>query len=98
MNELIDAVENLKCTLDNNESIKEIKVLNEEINNNKELLDLINEYRITGNEEIRNKIISNPLYSKYKHLENDINFIILDIRAKLKSINSKKGCSIHENN
>ena len=78
--------------LDEQECVKEIKKLNNKLVMNKELLDLIKEYRITGNEEIKNKIISDEIYSKYKHYENEVNFIILNIRSKLKVINDKKGC------
>ena len=78
--------------LDEQECVKEIKKLNNKLVMNKELLDLIKEYRVTGNEEIKNKIISDEIYSKYKHYENEVNFIILNIRSKLKVINDKKGC------
>lgn len=88
----MEKVDILLSELDNQECVKEIKKLNNKLLMDKELLDLIKEYRVTGNEEIKNKIVSNELYSKYKHYENEVNFIILDIRSKLKVINDKKGC------
>ena len=92
MNELMERVDILLNKLDEQECVKEIKKLNNKLVMNKELLDLIKEYRVTGNEEIKNKIISDEIYSKYKHYENEVNFIILNIRSKLKVINDKKGC------
>ena len=88
----MEKVDILLNKLDEQECVKEIKKLNNKLVMNKELLDLIKEYRITGNEEIKNKIISDEIYSKYKHYENEVNFIILNIRSKLKVINDKKGC------
>ena len=88
----MEKVDILLNKLDEQECVKEIKKLNNKLVMNKELLDLIKEYRVTGNEEIKNKIISDEIYSKYKHYENEVNFIILNIRSKLKVINDKKGC------
>lgn len=88
----MEKVDILLNKLNEQECVKEIKKLNNKLVMNKELLDLIKEYRITGNEEIKNKIISDEIYSKYKHYENEVNFIILNIRSKLKVINDKKGC------
>jgi len=92
MNELMEKVDVLLSELDKQECVVEIKKLNNKLLMNKELLDLIKEYRVTGNEEIKDKIISDELYSKYKHYENEVNFLILNIRSKLKVINDKKGC------
>lgn len=99
MNELMDKLDELFLYLDNTDCIKEIRELNKVINNDKELISLIEEYKLTRNEEIRKKIVSNELYSRYKHLENEVNFMILDIRTKLKTIDkSKGGCGLHESN
>ncbi len=88
----MEKVDVLLSELDKQECVVEIKKLNNKLLMNKELLDLIKEYRVTGNEEIKDKIISDELYSKYKHYENEVNFLILNIRSKLKVINDKKGC------
>lgn len=91
MQELIDKVELLKREFDNNEVIKEIKKLNKEIREDRELLSLIEEYRVTRNEEIRRKIISNEKYLQYKHLETEVNFMILKINQELGTINKRSG-------
>ncbi len=98
MNELMEKVYKLEDLLDKEETIKEIRQINKKIKNDKELLKLIEEYRVTGNEETKNKIVNNQLFSKYKHLETELNFIILNIRGELKKITNSKGCSQHENN
>ena len=93
MNELIDKVEKLKESINEIEKVKEIKDLNKEIIKDKELLKLIEEYNRTHNEKLKEKIINNELFKKYKVLETDINVIILEINSKLKQINDKGKCS-----
>lgn len=93
MEELIDKINILKNELDKNSNIIKIRELNTMIKQDKELLESIDKYKITRNEEIKNKIISNSLYLEYKHYENEVNFIILKIRSELKGITNKEnGC------
>lgn len=93
MEELIEKVNILKKELDKDSNIIKIKDLNNIIKDNTELLELISKYKITRNEEIKNKIISDPIYLEYKHYENEVNFIILKIRNELKKITNKEnGC------
>ena len=93
MEELIEKVNILKEELDKDTNVIKIKNLNKLIKEDKELLDLISKYKITRNEEIKDKIISNQLYLEYKHYENEVNFIILKIRSELKNITNKEnGC------
>ena len=93
MEELIEKVNILKEELGKDTNIIKIKNLNKLIKEDKELLDLISKYKITGSEEIKSKIVSNELYLEYKHYENEVNFIILKIRSELKNITNKEnGC------
>jgi hypothetical protein len=92
MYELIEKVENLKQSLDNEEHIKEIKKLNKEILKSEELLNLLNEYKLSSNEDIKKNIMSNTLFKKYKLVETDINIIILEINSRLKEISESKCC------
>jgi hypothetical protein len=92
MYELMEKVANLKKALDEEEKIKEIKNLNKEIINDKELMKLLEEYKYSANEDLKNKIINNELFKKYKLVETDINILILEINKRLKTINNKGKC------
>lgn len=94
MEELIKKLENLKKSLDKNQSIKEIKKLNKKIKNNQELVNKINKYNLTKSEEDKQNIIKNKTIIKYKHLEVEVNFLILQINKQLKELSSKKGCGL----
>ena len=97
MNELIETVDNLKKSLDENEKIIKLKEINKKIMEDKELLKDIEEYNRTNNLELKNKIINNNLFREYKHNEAECNFIILEINKRLKEINNKGKCN-HESN
>ena len=97
MKELIEKVEDFKIELDNTREVKHIKELNNKLNDNKELIDKIKKYNDTLDEKLKNEIIENEFFKEYKLSENEINFLILEINSKLKTI-SQKGKCIHENN
>jgi len=97
MNELIETVDNLKKSLDENEKIIKLKEINKKIMEDKELLKDIEEYNRTNNLELKNKIINNNLFREYKHNEAECNFIILEINNRLKEISNKGKCN-HESN
>lgn len=75
--ELYDKINNLKNSLDKEQKIIDIKNVQNEI-----LMD----------ENLRQKIYNknydnnNDLIMKYRHLENDINYIILEINNNLRKI------------
>lgn len=94
MNELIEKVENLKNEISKTDSVKKIKELNKRVMEDKELTTLVEEYNKTQNEEIKNKILNNPLFQEYKETEIDINVMILAINKKLKEINDKGKCCV----
>lgn len=68
------------------------KSLND-IYNDKELIELINKYKETGDETIKKEIYNNEKFMKYKRLENETNFLIM----KLNKI-FKESSDIYENN
>lgn len=94
MEKLIEKVEKLKLELDEHPSIKDIKKLNQEIAKDRELIELIKTYNITNDENLKQNIISNELFKKYKEKETDVNIIILAINQKLKEITNKGKCKL----
>lgn len=94
MEELITKMEKFKNYLEKDEIIKETKEVLEKINNDKELIKLIEEYKSKPVDELKYKIYNNKNYRRYKELENDINIMILQINNKLKEITSKDQCSL----
>ena len=93
MEELIEKIENVKTNLDKTEQVKNIKRLNKELSNNKELLNKIERYNITQDEKLHQEIINNEFFREYKLSENEINYIILEINSRLKRITKKGTCS-----
>ena len=94
MNELIEKVENLKEVLDNTKEVKEINEINNLIMQDNDLLELIKKYQETQDPELKEKIINNDLFMKYKHSETELNLLIMGINSKLKKISDKGKCGI----
>lgn len=92
MKELYEKVENVKSILNKTKEIKKIKELNQKLKKEHQLLQKITEYKLSPTEEKKTEIITNPLYCEYKKAENEVNFIILKIRTKLKEISNKGMC------
>ena len=92
MEELIEKVNELKEELNNTKEIKELKEINNSIMKDQELLNDIKKYNETQDISIKERIINNKLFREYKHKENELNFIILEINKKLKEINSSRSC------
>lgn len=92
MEELLEKIDNLKKSLNNNDIVKNIKRLNLEILNDKELINMIKRYKESPNEELKYQIYSNKLYREYKKNETDLNLLILSMNTELKKINNKEHC------
>lgn len=84
MIELNEKIEVLKQELNEIDSVKEIKQILKEINEDKEFCSLFEEYHKTYDEKVKDEILTYEVLRKYKKLENEINFIILEINQKLK--------------
>ena len=95
MNELYELVNKLKLSLDNLDDIKNIKTINKELENNKELLDKIKLFRKTNDLNIKKEILKENLFKEYKKSEGVINLLILDMNSKLKELVPRRN---HENN
>lgn len=97
MNELIEKVENLKLSLDKDKRVLDLKQAKKEVLKEKNLLEDIEKYKRTKNEEALEKIKSNEKFREYKRKETDCNLLIMEINQQLKEINNK-GRNCHENN
>lgn len=86
MEELLEKLEELKQELEKSSTVMEIKELNKKLEKEKDLVECIKKYQITKEESLRKVIIKNPIFLEYKKKENDLNFIILEINRRLKSI------------
>ena len=94
MNELIDKINNLKNELNNTKEVQEIISINRLISQDKDLLDKINKYNLNKDERIKEEILKNKLFKEYKDKEIDLNILIMQINSELKKINSKGSCSL----
>ncbi len=93
MEELIEKVEQLKMSIDSRKEIIDIKKLNTEIMNDEELLLDIKKYQELPDEKIKERIVNNPLFLKYKKKETDVNILVLTINQALKELLDKgNGC------
>ena len=91
MEELYNYLDKIKYELDNSSVIKEYLQSKDKVMNNKELVELINKYHNTMDENIKSEIIKNKDFREYKKHENDVNFLILEINKILKDITKKGG-------
>ncbi len=98
--ELIEEIDKLINVLDNSDLIKRLDIVKENIYKDEELkkdLDEIKKYsdNIYSNEykELNKKLFLNDNYKEFKKIEADVNFLILNINSKLKSIIDEKSCS-----
>ena len=93
MGELYQMIDNLKSSLDDEACIKDLVVSISKIKDNKELVDKIKKYNTNYSEELKKEIFSYEEIVSYKHLETEVNFLILEIRKELKKIVGKGGCA-----
>ena len=75
INELLDL-------LDQNENIKEIEVLKNNISSS--TISLIREYQENPSIELKEKILSDKDYKKYLECETNINYLIMNINKKFR--------------
>ena len=83
---IYDKINNLIKHLDQEEAITNIKSIQNEIKNNKNLINkIISKENVQNIEQIR----------QYRHLENKINYMILELNQNLKKI--ERGNKIENN-
>ena len=61
------------------------KSLND-IYDDKELIELINKYKETGDETLKKEIYNNETFMEYKRLENETNLLIMKLNKIFKEI------------
>ena len=66
MEELIEKVDNLINELDNTKQVKDVKKALKEVNEDKNLQELLKEYEYNKTDSIKEQIIENELFQKYK--------------------------------
>lgn len=93
MDELYQMIDNLKNSLDDEACIKDLVASISKIKDNEKLVDKIKKYNINHSEELKKEIFSYEEIVSYKHLETEVNFLILEIRKELKKIVGKGGCA-----
>lgn len=90
-------LDNLIKEIDNDGRIKRIEELKKEINNDSRLLEIIKKL---GNLDpyssryidLKKELFKDKKFTEFKQLENEINYLILEINNKLNDLTSKKGC------
>ena len=83
MEKLIEKLEELKEELDNTALVKDIKILINKIDSDKDLVKLIEDYSLTKDEKLKERIISNKLFQEYKEKETDLNILIMEIQLMI---------------
>ena len=94
MENLLNKIEQLKKEISKDKRIIEIKKLNKKLKQEKSLIDLIQKYNITKDENIKKQIVENKLFREYKVAETELNILILEINKELKTITNKGKCSL----
>ena len=78
--------QNLLSIIDNSTLHNNISKSLDKIYKNKELLSLIEKYKITKNNNIRNQIYENKDFKEYKKLENETNLLIIKLNKIFKEL------------
>ena len=89
MEELLEEIDYLKKELDKSYVIKELKEYRKKVEEEKGLLEDINKYQLTKEEELKKRIINNKIFREYKKKETNVNLLIMEINQRLKKINPK---------
>lgn len=74
---IYDLIDNLKSSLDNEDVIKEIRLVQNKIIDDATLYEKVKLHDFDNN---------NQLIRQYKHLENEVNYIIFSINRELKLV------------
>lgn len=84
MEKLIEKVENLKTCIQNEEVVIEFLKAKKNVFNDNSLIEKIEKYHLSFDNQLKNEIITSPSFLAYKEKETNINLLILDINQKFK--------------
>jgi len=102
MEKLENEIDELLKILDQDPRIIKLKKKKEKLLKNEDLLNKIQKLQqldIYSNEykNLKQELFKNKDFVEFKHLENEINLLIMEINQKLKPLTNERGCN-HENN
>lgn len=102
MKKIETKIDELLKILDEDSRIIKLKKVKEKLLKNEELLTKIQKLQqldIYSNEykELKKELFENKDFVEFKHLENEINLLIMEINQKLKPLTNERGCN-YENN
>lgn len=78
--------EELLLDIKNSNLAFNIKKSLNDIYDDKELIELINKYKETGDETLKKEIYNNEKFMEYKRLENETNLLIMKLNKIFKEI------------
>ena len=93
MNDLYNLILDFEDKLQEENTIISLKEQYKIIKNDSELVNLIKKYHQTSDEAIKEKLIMNDKLRKAKHLENELNYIILQLNKELSVLTNKRSCN-----
>ena len=93
MTEIYEKLEKVKNDLDSLERFNKLDEAFFDIENNADLLEKIKKYNQIPDNNLRLDIYNYEEIRKYKLLENEVNFLIMHINEKLRSIDDVRGCN-----
>lgn len=97
-NEFIDDL--LKC-FELDERITKLKNKKVKLLSNKELMNKIDKLKILDiysdeYKTLKQELFNNPDFVEFKHLENELNLLILEINQRLNKLVDERGCNVCE--
>lgn len=93
MTEIYEKLEKVKNDIDSLELFNKLDEAFFDIENNADLLEKIKKYNQIPDNNLRLDIYNYEEIRKYKLLENEVNFLIMHINEKLRSIDDVRGCN-----
>ncbi len=92
MNELIEALENLKKVILEDEKVVSFLEQKKVTLADKDLMSQISIYKKTFSSELKEKIEKTPSFLAYKEKETEVNLLILDFNQKFRKLRGDYDC------